>query len=393
MTAERTVTVSLADRAYDVVIGTGLLHGIGERVRALVPGVRRALIVVDSHLPPHHGKVAERALEGEGIDATSVMIHSSEKHKNLQTFADILNTCASRRLERTDVIVALGGGVVGDVAGFAAACYRRGLPIVQCPTTLLAMVDASVGGKTGVNLIVPDPEHGPTLVKNMAGAFWQPRLVLADIDTLASLPQRQYRSGLAECIKHALLSGSVDADLLAFTEASLADALAVRPEVVGQLVARNVAVKARVVEGDEREEASDSEGGRAVLNLGHTFAHAVETCPSAYPDGRPEDSPLLHGEAVGLGLIAASRMSEAMDFFNGPTAENVERIVAEAGLPTRCAGVPDAESLLRTMRHDKKARAGSMRFIVPVAHGECRVIADPPDYAIRAGLTAIRAGG
>jgi 3-dehydroquinate synthase len=392
MTASaKTVTVDLAQRAYDVVVGPGVLTSIGERVRRLLPHVRRALIVADDNVPHHFATFATNSLEAESIDATTFPAHASEKRKSLRTVEAILNDAALRRLERTDVIVALGGGVIGDLAGFAAATFKRGVAVVQCPTTLLAMVDASVGGKTGVNLLVPDAEGRPTLLKNMAGAFWQPSLVLADLDTLKSLPMREFRAGLAECIKHSLLAGKSDPDLASFTQDRLASVLDLDTVALAELIRRNVAVKAGIVVADEREEAASADGGRAVLNLGHTFAHAIEGVHTAHPSGQPELAPLLHGEAVALGLVAAARMSEALDFFSGPTADTVEQLVADAGLPIRCAGIPDNETILRTMRHDKKARSGEVRFIVPVAHGECRVIADPPTGAVIAGLNAIRA--
>ncbi|MCA9311220.1 MAG: iron-containing alcohol dehydrogenase, partial [Phycisphaerales bacterium] len=258
--------VQLAERSYDIVVGAGVLDELGPRAKALVPG-RHAFLVTDHNLPRSTIARARTSLEAAGFRVTEASANATEPEKSLATVERLLEAVGRARLERRDPVIALGGGIVGDVTGFVAASYRRGVPFIQCPTTLLAMVDASVGGKTGVNLVI-----GGALRKNMVGAFWQPRTVLADIATLASLPERERRAGLAECLKHGLICAATDPALFDWTVAH-ADAIArLDAPALTELVTRNVAVKAAVVAGDEREEASS--GGRALLNLGHTFGHA-----------------------------------------------------------------------------------------------------------------------
>lgn len=392
--AQRVVAVRTADRAYDVRIGSGLLTGLGGCVRdALGKAPARALLVCDDALPQATVQTAAQSLERAGLATAAVSLHASEADKSLDTLERLLEAMAAHRLERSDVVVALGGGVVGDVAGFAAAVYRRGVAVVQCPTTLLAMVDASVGGKTAVNLRVAGQ-----LRKNMVGAFWQPALVLCDVQTLRSLPARQLRAGLAECVKHALIASSTPwagasdahAALLDWTIDAIPAVEALEEDALVELVARNVAVKASVVEQDEREEADDETGGRALLNLGHTFAHAVEPLEGlTWPDGQAA-SPLLHGEAVALGIVAAGACSETLGLLDAADVERIRQALAAARLPTCVAGLPDDEALLEAMRHDKKQRQGAMRLVLPGPLGCARVVRDPPLEAVRAGLASIR---
>ncbi len=380
-----TVRVDLGDRAYPVLIGPAVLASAADALgRALGQLPLRAGLVVDLGAADHAAR-AERALASAGVEPVRVEVEPSERAKSLASLETILVALARARLERGEPVVAVGGGIVGDLAGFAAACYRRGVPALQCPTTLLAMVDASVGGKTGVNL---DLGEAGGLAKNMAGAFHQPLAVLADIDTLATLPKRHLRAGLAECVKHALISADFgDAAYLDWIAASIDAILALDPDAVTELVRRSVQIKARVVAGDEREEARL---GRALLNLGHTFAHAIETLPWLTPDGDPANAPLQHGEAVAVGLIAACRCSERLSLCDPSLGDEAEAILRRIGLPTRLAGLPDDSTLASLMGGDKKVHGGRLRLVLPTERGRATVVDDPPAHAVLAGIGAVR---
>lgn len=386
------VTIQLPgapSRSYSVEIGAGLLRGLGRKAAGAVgcaPEAMQSFLIADEGLPESLLAQAIDALAAAGLRVTTATVPASEEEKSLATVGRLLEQAAGIRLERRDVIVALGGGIVGDVAGFVAATYRRGVRVIQCPTTLLAMVDASVGGKTGVNLRVKGD-----LRKNLVGAFWQPALVLADTDALASLPDRHLRSGLAECLKHGLISHATDAGLLDWTLDHLDKALARDPTALAQLIERNVRVKATFVVADEREEMSSGEVGRALLNLGHTFAHAIETIPWVSPSVRPDDAPLHHGEAVALGLVASAYTASGMSRLSWADAERIRRCVEAAGLPTAVQGLPDDEVLIAAMAHDKKVAGGRLRLVIPVSLGRAEVVENPPYEAVRSGLAAIRA--
>jgi len=379
-----TVPVTLPGRSYDVAVGAGNLAALGEVVRDVAPGAR-AMLVVDHNLPEDAVAGAVDALRGAGFTVAQQVVEAEEDRKTLRTMGELLRAAAGAGLERRDPWVALGGGIVGDVAGFAAASYQRGAPVVQCPTTLLAMVDASVGGKTGVNLRVPARATGAqagetdwSLLKNYLGAFWQPRAVIADVGTLGSLPDRELRCGLAECLKHAVVASGKQPGLLGWTVERVGAFLARDLAALEELVAINVGIKAAVVEWDEREEAASSAGGRAVLNLGHTFAHAIEPLPALG---------LRHGEAVGLGLIAAAHASAALGELDDP--KPIAEAVAAAGLPTTVAGLPGDADLIARMRSDKKTRGGALRLVIPV-RGGCRVVEEPGEAALAAGWSAVR---
>jgi 3-dehydroquinate synthetase len=391
--SHRTVTVDLGPdprtRAYDAVIGDGVLTELGPRLADRVTG-RRALVVADAALPTELVAAAHDSLTAAGFEPERTTIAATEANKTIDTASRLVHLMTRLRLERWDPVIALGGGIVGDIAGFAAAAYRRGVPLAQCPTTLLSMVDASVGGKTGVNIVL-----GEDLKKNMVGAFWQPTIVLADVATLRSLPKRHLRSGLAECIKHGLIAASTpgysgpDADLFHWTSAALLKIRMGDLDLAAELIARNIAIKAAVVRGDEREESPD--GGRALLNLGHTFAHVLEGIASLSPDGEPDQAPLTHGEAVALGLVAASATAHAMGEADGAVAEAVRIAVERLGILSRVVGLPPATQLLERMRDDKKVRSGRLRLILPTTLGRARVVETPPDRAVLAGWDAIRA--
>lgn len=387
---EQTIRVEIQPAPYDVSVGVDLIPSLGRRVRdQLGPRPRRAFLIWDDNLPKSTVAEAADSLSTAGFSIGSAPITALESNKTLQTHESLCNEVLRFRLERNEPIIALGGGIVGDVAGFVAASYRRGVPIVQCPTTLLAMVDASVGGKTGVNLVIE--ENGSSrLVKNMAGAFWQPSLVLADIATLRSLEDRQFRSGLFECVKHGLLSAGVGADdsLFDWMRDALPRAKDRDESLLVDLVARNVAVKSHVVGRDERESFG---GVRALLNLGHTFAHAIEPIQSLTPTDDPSDAPLLHGEAVGFGLLAAAATARALRMIDESIESSIREIVLAAGLPSATlTGLPDDETLLGTMFDDKKVAGGRIRLVLPESLGSSRLVDDPPRETIIAGWSAIR---
>jgi 3-dehydroquinate synthetase len=379
-----------APRPYDVLIAPGLLEGLGEFLREmglLVPH-RRLFLAHDAGLPAEIVETAAVSLHAAGGRLSRSAVEAGESAKTMAGAERLLVEMAASRHERRDCVVALGGGIVGDVAGFAAAIYRRGVPIVQCPTTLLAMVDAAVGGKTAVNLAVEG-----SLKKNLIGAFHQPRLVIADVSVLRTLPDRQFRCGLAECIKHGMIGVEFgEPALLEWIEAA-APALLARDEAkLVELVSRNVALKAAVVGLDEREEAED--GGRALLNLGHTFGHAVETVEGAIGEGTRAPG-IHHGEAVALGLIAATRCAEESGACPRELklTERVRALIQRCGLPRSAAGLPSDEELLARMAHDKKVMGGILRLVLPTGPGRAALFADPPRQAVLAGLQAIRAGG
>jgi 3-dehydroquinate synthase len=386
----QTVRVELGSRSYDVVVGDGVVSELAARAGVATHGARRCLVVADDELDADlTTRLVVAQLQQAGVLAHVMSFSASEAGKSLASVDACARECVRLGLDRNDILLALGGGITGDLTGFVAASYKRGVRWVQCPTTLLAMVDASVGGKTGVNLLGP----AGTMHKNMVGAFHQPALVLVDTRWLRTLPARHLRCGLAECLKHAMIAGSVAGAHHGLSLESFAsdagDMLGAR-EHAGAFIARQVRLKARVVEGDERETASDDVGGRALLNLGHTFAHVMEQYWSEH---------LLHGEAVGLGLIAAAATSVAMRQVPEAQLEQVRGLVQGVGLPTSLVGVgagPTTSELVGAMHHDKKAVGGALRLVLPVADGlgklgQAIVVRNPPIDAVMAGWEAVRA--
>jgi 3-dehydroquinate synthase len=351
----RVVGVGLGDRAYEVVIGPGLLDEAGRRIAPLLKRKRTA-VVSDETVWRLHGARLTAALEGAGIAVHPVVIPPGEGSKSFEGLAELTDRLLALELDRGDVVTAFGGGVVGDLGGFAAAIYKRGIDFVQIPTTLLAQVDSSVGGKTAI-----DTARG----KNLVGAFHQPRLVLADLDVLSTLSDREMRAGYAEVIKYGLLG---DAAFFEWLEANGAKVLAREPEALAHAVARSVEMKAEIVAEDETEQ-----GRRALLNLGHTFGHALEA-ETGYGEA------LLHGEAVAAGQAIALRFSAAQGLCRGQDASRAEHAIAAAGLPTRLsdvAGHPfDAARLVRHMAQDKKAEGGRLTFILARGLGEAFVAKD-----------------
>lgn len=392
--APRTITINIPPRPYDAVVGPGLLLSLGDRTRRSLPRpATRAFIAYDSNLPPIVVETAQASLAKAGFQLAAHLVPAGEQSKSLDALRSILEALAAHRHERHDPVIALGGGMVGDLAGLAASIYKRGVPIVQCPTTLLAMVDASIGGKSAVNLEVVDGKDS-ALQKNIVGTFHQPVLVLADTGVLTSLPPRQFRAGLAEMIKHGLLGGQFgDPTLFTDIEHSIAS---LTPRGVGEtdLVARNIAIKGRVVETDPFESAPDAAGGRALLNLGHTFAHAIETLPGlTLTDDTHRTlgiSPILHGEAVGLGLIASASSAREEGHCEPDLIERLKRLMQAAGLPTFVNGLPSNKALISRMMHDKKVQSGQLRVILPAHQFRAKVYTVDEPTLIAEGWDAVR---
>ncbi len=358
------VDVALGARAYDIVIGRGLITSLGERVAALKPGAKTA-IVTDSTVAELHLDAAAAALAAAGVETAPIVVRSGEGAKSFQVFEELCDGLLAAKIERCDVVVALGGGVIGDLAGFAAAVLRRGLDYVQVPTTLLAQVDSSVGGKTAIN---------SRLGKNLIGVFHQPILVIADTALLDTLPTREFRAGYAEVAKYGLLG---DAGFFAWLEANADDVFAGGPGRE-QAIATSCRAKAGVVARDERET-----GERALLNLGHTFGHAFEA--AAGFSGR-----LLHGEAVALGMALAFAFSARLGLAPPADAERAARHLAKVGLPTHLrdipGGSPDADRLMDLMAQDKKVRRGRLTFILARGIGKAFIAPDVDASDVRAFL-------
>ena len=330
----RRITVNLNERSYPIAIGSGLLDRLYDFTTPLAP--TSVLVVTNSVVGPIYVGRAQQALAG--VQTSVIELPDGEQHKHWPAVSQVLNALVEARVDRRGLIIALGGGVVGDIAGFAAAIYMRGIQYIQVPTTLLAQVDSAVGGKTGIN-------HPGG--KNLVGAFHQPSAVISDTDTLRTLPPRELSAGLAEILKHGLLADrNYFERMVASIEPMRAhDALALADAIVG-----SCEIKASVVARDEREA-----GERALLNLGHTFGHAIEAM-TGYSDW-------LHGEAVGCGLVLAAELSCLLGAISASDVQAVESAVSRAGLPTRVEGL-SALNAIEMMRGDKKTEAGQLRFIV-----------------------------
>ena len=358
----RSVPVQLGSRSYTIKIGPGLLKNIGSECAQLTLG-QRCAIITDKTVGKFFAKTAFDSLVRAGFSPVLVTVPAGETAKSLRTVGACYDQLAAHRLERKSFIVALGGGVVGDLAGFVAATYLRGIPFVQVPTTLLAQVDSSVGGKTGVNLRAG---------KNLVGAFYQPRLVLCDMDTLKTLPEREFRAGLAEVIKYGII---FDARLFKNLEQDLKRILRRDQKFVAPVIARCCEIKAEVVSQDETET-----GLRAILNFGHTIGHAIE---NSFGYGK-----FLHGEAISIGQIMAARLSEKMLGMPHDEADRVHTLFERAGLPTEIQlGAAQRRKLFDAMRLDKKTTDGEVRFVLARKIGEVefgkRVPAEAIDWALR----------
>jgi 3-dehydroquinate synthase len=341
------LTVDLGERSYPILIGSGLLGTPG----LLSPYIQgsQVLIVTNETIAPLYLSRLEESLSGYQVN--TVVLPDGEKYKNLEILNRIFDCLLENRHNRTTTLIALGGGVVGDMTGFAAACYQRGVNFIQIPTTLLAQVDSSVGGKTAVN----HPKG-----KNMIGAFYQPRCVIADTDTLKTLPEREFHAGLAEVVKYGLIA---DVDFLKWLEVNINDLMARKPEVLADAVRRSCENKAKIVSLDERE------GGiRAILNLGHTFGHAIETAQS-YKNW-------LHGEAVAAGMVMAAELSRLLGWISLEDRQRVETLVAKCQLPTWAPENIDGQAMLELMAVDKKVLDGSLRLVLLCSLGDAVVTSD-----------------
>ena len=358
------VTVAIPGRPYDVTIGSGLLERAGDHLPEL-SGAGAAFVVSDRGIADRWFEPIAAGLSARALAPVLLTVPSGEEAKSLQSYEALLRQLAGREAHRSDVIVGLGGGAVGDLAGFVAATYMRGLRVVQVPTTLTAQVDAAIGGKSGINL----PEG-----KNLVGAFHQPRAVLADLDTLATLDDRAYRSGLAEVAKIAL---TLDQDLLALLEDDPGPVAARDPAVLESVVARCVAAKANAVAVDERDERE-----RLILNYGHTVGHALERLDAFA--GR------THGEAIAIGMLVAARRAEIRGLATDLTSRT-QRLLASLDL-TPDGIFPPADDVLQAMKLDKKYRDG-VRFVLLEGVGRPLVVEDVPDEEIRSALEQIGATG
>ena len=353
-----TLSVDLAERRYPIHIGTGLLDQFS--LFAPYLSQKKAAIVTNSTVAPLYLARLQATLAQGGVESIVVCLPDGEQYKTWESLNTIFDALLQARCERKTPLIALGGGVIGDMTGFAAACYQRGVPFIQIPTTLLAQVDSSVGGKTAIN-------H--PLGKNMIGAFWQPHLVVADTATLHSLPARELAAGLAEVIKYGLIN---DAPFFAWLEDNLAALLAQEPDAIAQAVARSCANKAKIVASDERES-----GVRALLNLGHTFGHAIETA-TGY-------GAWLHGEAVAAGTCLAAHVSQALGWLNAADVKRIEQLFIRAQLPTTAPAL-GFERWLDLMGHDKKVDNGQIRFVLLRAIGDACLCADIPAATLQAVL-------
>lgn len=360
-----TVRVGLGARAYDILIRTGLMEAAGVEISKRLPGIRAA-IVTDTNVAAAHLGGLEASLARSGIQSFAITLDPGEKTKNFAAVQDVVDRLLAARLERGDAVIALGGGVVGDLAGFAAGIVRRGMSFVQVPTSLLAQVDSSVGGKTGIN-----SPHG----KNLIGVFHQPRLVLADTGALDTLPPREFRAGYAEVAKYGLIDRP---DFFAWLETNWRDVFAGGTARV-QAIAVSCQAKAEMVARDEFET-----GDRALLNLGHTFGHALEAA-TGYEGAR-----LVHGEGVAIGMALAHRFSARLNLASPDDAERVEAHLRAVGLPWRLAdvpgGLPDAETLLGYIQQDKKVSRGALTFILTRGIGQSFIARDVPSSEVLAFL-------
>jgi 3-dehydroquinate synthase len=354
-----TIDVALGERSYPIRIGDGML----DRAEHLLPAIatKRAAIVSDSQVAPLYLERVARILRDAGIAVIDIVVPAGEASKDWPTLMKVFDRLIDADCDRHTTLIALGGGVVGDLAGFAAATYLRGIPLVQIPTSLLAQVDSSVGGKTAIN-------H--PLGKNLIGAFYQPRLVLADTATLNTLPDRELRAGIAEVIKHGLLG---DAGFFAWLEANIELLLAREPAALAHAIRRSCEMKAAIVAADEKES-----GVRAHLNLGHTFGHAIEAGVGF--------GVWLHGEAVAAGLVMAAELSRRLGKVDASDVSRVRLLLERAGLPVAGPAL-GADAYLEHMRHDKKAAAGRIRYVLLERIGAATV-APAPDTEVRATLAA-----
>jgi len=360
-----TVPVGLGDRAYDILIGPGMLTRAGRELASRLPGTRAA-IVTDENVADAHLEAFEKSLAEAGIGSVAVTLKPGERSKSFEALEQTVDAVLAAKLERRDTIIALGGGVVGDLSGFVAGIVRRGMNFMQVPTTLLAQVDSSVGGKTGINT-----PRG----KNLVGVFNQPKLVLADTDVLDTLPSREFRAGYAEVVKYGLIDRPAFFEWLESNWREVFSGGHARIEAIAECCQ----AKAEIVERDEKET-----GDRALLNLGHTFGHALEGA-TGYDGAR-----LVHGEAVAIGMVLAHKFSARMNLASPDDARRVEAHLDAVGLPTRPehipGALPDAETLLSYIAQDKKVTRGALTFILTRGIGQSFIAKDVPASEVLAFL-------
>ncbi len=368
MTEHQTLMVGLGERAYDIRIEARQLAHAGERVKAVMLSTR-AIIITDSHVGPLYAGALEANLRQAGITVDTLSVRAGEASKSFDSYQRLMEELLALKPDRKTTLIALGGGVVGDLCGFAAATLLRGVPFVQIPTSLLAMVDSSVGGKTGIN-----SAHG----KNLIGAFYQPKLVLIDPDVLGTLPERELKAGYAEVVKYGALG---DAEFFAWLEANGPAVLTLEAAPLTHAIHHCCLMKAKIVAKDEREA-----GMRALLNLGHTFGHALEA--EVGYDGR-----LLHGEAVSIGMVMAARLSAAIDLCHTEDADRIEAHLAQCGLMTSPKDVADmdwdADAICRHFASDKKAEAGTPIFVLLESLGYALTRGAPAEAAHKVVADAI----
>jgi 3-dehydroquinate synthase len=341
------IRVELGERSYDISIGSNILDGIGDNLRSfgLSPTVA---IISNPTVFSLYGDRVSGSIKKAGFDLITVIIPDGEEYKDLLWLQHIYDDLLRHRLDRSSALIALGGGVIGDITGFAASTYMRGISYIQVPTTLLAQVDSSVGGKTGVN-------H--KLGKNMIGTFWQPGLVWVDVETLKTLPQRELLAGLAEVIKYGVIC---DQELFDFLEANRDKMMNLDGDALTHIIKRSCEIKADVVSKDERES-----GLRAILNYGHTIGHAIETV-TGY-------TRFIHGEAVAIGLYLEARLSQLLNFIDKDQVSRIKALIDSYGLPSGMPADVDAKKILASMQLDKKTIAGELKFILPEKIGSVRI--------------------
>ena len=338
----KTVPLQVGSGSYNILIGSGLLGTAGRYLRD-TGFADRAIVITDTVVRDYYADAVRQSLVEHGLKTTVLSVPAGEAQKTLETAGRLYLELSQAGAERSTPVVALGGGVIGDLAGFVAATFKRGLPLIQMPTTLLAQIDSSVGGKVAV-------DHGQ--LKNEIGAFYQPRLVISDIATLRTLPGREVSNGLAEIIKHAVIA---DGELFTYLENNIGRLRALDEEALEEVVYRSVSIKAGIVARDEKDT-----GLRNILNFGHTVGHAVESVSGFN---------LRHGEAVAIGMMAAGRISCAMGTWDKCELARLENLIIKAGLPVKIPGL-DTGKIIRIMQHDKKVIGGKVRFVLPKSIGE-----------------------
>lgn len=357
------ITVALEERSYDIAIGTNILPRVGVWITSQRP-VTHAILISDDRVAKHYLPMLEEALEAQGVRLTPLVVPAGEGSKSVDSARQLWEAAIADHADRKSIVVALGGGVVGDLAGFIAATLTRGLDFFQIPTTLLAQVDSSVGGKVGINL---------PAAKNIVGAFWQPQGVLIDTSVLGTLPEREYLSGMAEVVKYGVI---LDADFFGYLEQNVSKLLDRNPAVLEYIIARSCELKAQVVSQDEKE----TTGLRAILNYGHTYCHALETV-AGYGE-------YLHGEAVSVGMLCASRLGELLGVFAPQDTQRQKALLSALRLPVATPSL-DERTILAAMQRDKKVEHGKLRFIVPHRIGHVELMSDIPSHM---AMQAWRAG-